>query len=64
MKKVYVLLAALIFSAGMLVQAAPIEKKEVSSTVTADGTQQAHRRVVHHHHRRVVHHRRHRRPHH
>ena len=61
MKKVYVLLAALIMGATMLVQASPLEKKEVKTNVSGYSVQQEHRPM---HHRRVIHHRRHHRPHH
>lgn len=61
MKKVYVLLVALIMSATMMVQAAPLENKEVK-TNAAYGTQQVHHPVHHKRHHRM--HRRHRRTHH
>jgi hypothetical protein len=65
MKKVYGLLVALIFGAAMMVQAAPMAKPVKNNIVAttsysevANGTQQMHRRVIHHRHRRVIHHRR------
>jgi hypothetical protein len=65
MKKVYVLLVALIMSATMMVQAAPLKNKEVKTnlaTVTFNsnavyGKQQVHHPMHRRHHRR-------RRPHH
>jgi hypothetical protein len=65
MKKVYVLLTALVMSLAIMVQANPLEKANIKTEtapagVTAGyGTQQVHR-PIHHRRHHPIHHRRHR----